>query len=203
MKVNILKQKEKREEELNKIEHTDDEDLYTYIKDKASNTISYLKEKYYSIHDKGDFDSIVDESILDTLNDKSNKESLEHLVKSACNTLENNLKNKLKYYHSSKRDDSNTVSITEESVNYLSDNRSKQEIEEVEITLAFKQELDNDIKRESTNKTAMRYLQLIMSTNEKLSDSDAARILGVDRETIARVKERLKKVAINVFEEME
>lgn len=189
--------------QLHKLYNIDDLGLIKIIQqdDKFKKFLHKLNKKYYNSIDKHDLKAIIEDVLVDIAR---NRESIvvnyEQMISYTTKSIENRCKDYLKLKYSQKRgykDGECLVSSLHKYINDLgelpfADKKSMYEYEEVELMLSFKQE--------GATPLALQYLELLLSSDKRPNDSQAAEILKVDRRTIQAMRKRLANITHNIIE---
>lgn len=167
------------------IKYADEDTLCEYILRNIN--LLPLKAKYYSLIGH-EFNSEVNESLMTIIGNRSRIEDHQHLIRSFNIILENKLKDRLKYHNQECRKKESTYSLNSEENEEIDipDPKAARDFLEAELIIFFQQSKVDD--------NTMRYINLVINSEDMISDREAARILNVSRRQIANIKEKIKKI---------
>ena len=171
---------------LNFLYYADEEQICDYILRNVN--LNHFKKKYYSLIGH-DFDSEVNDSLLVVIANKGNIESSQHLFNCFARILDNKLKNRLKYYKQDCRGQQVTSLSSKEGEQLdLADPVAEADFLEAELLA--------DIKSSKADEITKKYIELIVTSKDKISDLEASRLLGVNVKTIKAKKKIIKNFLI-------
>ena len=169
---------------LNFLYYADEDQICEYILRNSQPLLIDLEKKYYSLRGH-EFNSIVNEALMTLLINKGNIIDQEGLFSFFKSEIEYRLKDRLKYY---KRDcrGKQTVSLSSKEGEQLD------LVDPVAENDYLEAELLADIKNSKADEITKKYIELIVTSKDKISDLEASRLLGVNVKTI-KVKKKIIK----------
>ena len=169
---------------LNFLYYADENQICEYVLINSQPLLISLEKKYYSLRGH-EFNSIVNEALMDLLISKGNIIDQEGLFSFFKSCLEFKLKNRLKYYKQDcRRQQTTSLSSKEGEQLDLVDPVAENDYLEAELLA--------DIKSSKADEITKKYVELIVTSKDKISDLEASRLLGVNVKTIKAKKKIIK-----------
>ena len=170
------------------------QELFKELTKSTSTFIHHLKSKYKYVG--GDnIDSAIHDSFITSMHHRGKIENRENWVNYFKQILERKLIDQVRAQQTLKRKAEGLSSFDNDN------NGRKDTLQDLNAVDKFMEvEWIVSIQQEGATPLALQYLELILSTDMRPSDSEAGEILGVDRRTIKAMRERLAVATKKVLE---